>query len=474
MADLDQFVLPDSAPEPPPPETGTTTVANPIGEDVGLPCDIQAEKTILGAILLDNAAFDEASETLGKEDFSLDSHQRIYARIVDLREANQTVDLVTLAHELNRTKELESVRGVAYLAELTEGLPRRPVIDEYIRIVKDKAMLRRVMAICSAAFRRAADQSEPALDVLGAAESGLLEIAQTFNAGKLRTIADSVEIVGGVGAYMAPIVNPVAMTGLRTGFEEFDLMTGGLQKSELIIIAARPSMGKTGWGVNAIQNICLNSECVAAFFSLEMSREAIERRMLAAHARVNIRRAMSGMFLSTLEKEKLQSSLGDMVEARIHIDDSSSLTPTQMRAKARRLKQREGRLDVILADYLQLMTAPQRGFNRQEEVSHISRSLKALSKELEVPVVALAQLNRSNEARQDKRPILSDLRESGQIEQDADVVAFIHRPEYYDRDNEEIKGIAELIIAKQRNGPTGIAKLAFDGTIVRFDNLARY
>jgi replicative DNA helicase len=329
------------------------------------------------------------------------------------------------------------------------------------------------MSICSSAIARAADQSEPAIEVLEAAEGQLLEIAQEAVSGKLRTVADSVESAGGIDEYLKPILNPVAQTGLPTGFYDFDSMTGGLKPGELVVIAARPSQGKTGMLANILQNICIGTEAVAAFFSLEMSRDSIERRILASIARVDVRRAMSGQFLSALEKEKLQRAMSDLVESRLFIDDTAVLTPVQMRAKARRLKQREGRLDVLACDYLQLLHPGHKAANRQEEVMYISRALKQCSKELECPVIALAQLNRSNEQRTDKRPVLSDLRESGQIEQDSDLVCFIHRDEYYDRDNEDVKGLADFIVAKSRSGPTGVVKLAFMPEIVRFDNLTR-
>lgn len=476
MPDLSDYVpaeLPDEEPPqreaPPLPDDRRRAP----GTDDVLPANIDAEKTILGAILLDQAYFNDAAETLDSSDFSLDSHKRIFQCMTELMDANIAIDIVTLSNELNRQKQIEAVGGVAYLASLTEGLPLRPVIDNYILIVKDKAMLRRMMLICSAAITRAADQSESAMSVLEAMEGHLLEIAQEAVSGKLRTVADSVEAAGGVEQYMAPIISPVARTGLQTGFLDFDAMTGGLNKGELIIIAARPSQGKTGLLGNILHNICLGTDLVAAFFSLEMSREAIEKRLLASIARVDVRRAMSGQFLSSLEIEKLNKALGQLVESRLFIDDSTGITPVQLRAKARRLKQREGRLDICAVDYMQLLHPGRKGANRQEEVMFISRGLKECAKELDCPVIALAQLNRGNEQRSDKRPILSDLRESGSIEQDGDLVCFVHRDEYYQRDDEEVRGLADLIVAKQRNGPTGVVKLAFVSEIVRFENLAK-
>lgn len=474
MADLDQFRLPDKAPDPseyerPRSSRGTSDLTL----DAGMPANIDAEKTILGAILLDPQDFNEAAEILEADDFSLDSHRRIYLRMAELIDAQITVDIVTLANELARQKEIEAVGGVAYLASLTEGLPRRPKIDAYIRIVKDRSMLRKLMLICSATIARAADQSEDAIGILEVAEAQLLEVAQENNGSKLRSIYQSVESAGGTDEYLKRYTEPSLEQGLKTGFVDFDRMTGGLQKSDLIIIAARPSMGKTALALNIAEFVGIESKGVVAIFSIEMSRPALELRFIAARAWVDVRRAMAGFYVSDLEKEKLGRALGDLVESRIFIDDSAVLTPVQMRAKARRLKQREGRLDLVMVDYLQLMQAGSKTSNRQEEVAMVSRSLKACAKELECPVIALAQLHRGPEQRQDKRPVLADLRESGQIEQDADVVAFIHRDAYYDPDNEDVRNLADLIIAKQRNGPTGNVKLHFAGTLTRFQNLAR-
>ena len=479
MPDLDEYVMPDEVPEPPPEppkreyqEQRRETVPA-LNFEGGLPANVDAEKTILGAVLLDNVAFNETAEKITAEDFSHDSHQRIYLRMSDLINANQPVDIITLSNELTRLKEIESIGGVAYLASLTEGLPRRPVIEEYIRIVKDKSLLRKLMLISSNVIARAADQGQSAMEILEAAEGQLLQIAQDANAGKLRTIYSSVEQAGGTDTYLKQYTEPSLKTGLQTGFTDYDRLTGGLQPAELTIIAARPSLGKTSLAMNLIENVCCGTDKVVAFFSLEMSRPALERRFMASRARVDVRRAMDGWYLSGDEKRKLEAALGDLVEARIFIDDSSSLTPVQMRAKARRLQQREKRLDLVVLDYLQLMSAGQKTNNREQEIAAVSRSLKACAKELNCPVVALAQLNRSPEQRQDKRPMLSDLRESGQIEQDADVVTMIHRDSVYDPENEDKKGLADLIICKQRNGATGIIKMAFEGSLTRFDNLIR-
>jgi len=445
--------------------------------EAGLPANLDAERTILGAILLDNAAHAEAAESVKPDDFSLDSHRRIFLRMTELIDTGRTVDIVTLSNELARYKEVESVGGVAYLASLTEGLPRRPVIEDYVRIVKDKSMLRRLMGICSAAIAKAADQSQDAIGVLDETESQLLDVSQgSLNQG-LKPIEEIVR--ASFGSIDNLYKQSREVSGLATGFTDFDRMTSGLQKGELIIIAARPSMGKSALAINIAENAALRYGSVVAIFSLEMSRESLLRRMLASQAGVDQQKIQKG-FIGRVEQEKLQTALSQLVEARMFIDDSAGATVSEMRAKARRLKQNNGGLDLIIIDYLQLMSATlpgasRKGYeNRVQEVSAISRGLKAMAKELQVPVVALSQLSRSNEKRDDKRPMLSDLRESGSIEQDADVVAFIHREAYYNRDEnmaDADKSKAEIIIAKQRNGPTGSVQMHWNSAFTRFDGV---
>jgi len=443
--------------------------------ETGLPANTDAEKTILGAILLDNAAHSEAAEVLKPDDFALDSHRRIYLRMSELIDTGRAADIVTLSNELARYKEVESVGGVAYLASLTEGLPRRPVIEDYIRIVKDKALLRRLMGICSAAIAKAADQSQEAISVLDETESQLLEVSESGLTSGLQPL--DVIVRNSFGSIDNLYKESREITGLATNFTEFDRMTSGLQKGELIIIAARPSMGKTAFAINIAQNAAVYHQAVVAVFSLEMSKESLLRRMMASLARVDQRRLQTG-FLGREDHEKLQNALGMLVDSKMFIDDSSGSTIAEMRAKCRRLKQNSGGLDLVVIDYLQLMSATmpgvKKGFeNRVQEVAAISRGLKAMAKELGVPVVALSQLSRGNEKRDDKRPLLSDLRESGSIEQDADVVAFIHRESYYNRNEEQTeseRAQSEIIIAKQRNGPTGTVNLNFISRYTCFDN----
>jgi len=448
-----------------------------VGFDAGLPANIDAEKTILGAILLDNAAHSEAAEKLEPDDFSLDSHRRIYQRMSDLLNEQRPVDIVTLSNELARFKEVEAVGGVAYLASLTEGLPRRPVIEEYIRIVKDKSLLRRLMLICSNAIARAADQSETALEVLGAAETSLLEVSEKSVSNGFQSL-DQI-VANSFGSIDNLYKQSREVTGLATDFVALDRDLSGLQKGELIIVAARPSMGKTAFAINMAQNAAVNHKAIVAVFSLEMSKESLLRRMLASQAWVDQRKLQTG-FLGREDHDKLQRALGDLVDSHLFIDDTAGISLAEMRAKARRLKQNAGGLDLVVVDYLQLMSATlpsaggKRYENRTQEVSAISRGLKALAKELHVPVVALSQLSRASERRgDDKRPMLSDLRESGSIEQDADVVMFIHREAYYNRDeemSESDRAKSEIIISKQRNGPTGTVHLNFISKFTRFEN----
>ena len=441
----------------------------------GLPSSVHTEVAILGAMLLDSVAISDATEKLKAEDFSLDSHQRVYRAIVDLMAKGHGIDLTTIRAELERRREIDSIGGPAYLAYLTEGIPRNFNIESYVQIVRDKSLLRQLMGIFHDGGIRAADQSEDAITVLGDVEAQLADVADSAIQ---RGLAGIGEIVAGSFVSIDKLYEQGReVTGLATRYTDFDKMTSGLQDSELIIIAARPSMGKTAWAINIAQNAAVQDNKVVAVFSLEMSKESLLRRMLASEALVGSRKLQTGSMLRE-DRGKLMKALERLMDAKLFIDATPGITLPEMRAKARRLKQQQGQLDLIVIDYLQLMTGTntsgKRGFeNRTQEVSSISRGLKALAKEMRIPVLALSQLSRGSEQRAgDKKPLLSDLRESGSIEQDADVVAFIHREEYYDRDNIDVKGQAEIIVAKQRNGPTGSIKLAFRADYTRFENLA--
>jgi replicative DNA helicase len=444
--------------------------------DRGLPASADAERAVLGAILLDNQTYPQAAEFLRAEDFSLDSHRRIYLRMMELAESGRAIDYVTLTEQLGQHKEIESVGGVAYVTSLTDGLPRVKNIEQYVKIVKDKALLRGLIHAASSAIQKAYEQEAPAEEIVDAAESAIFQVAEKRIGQGFMAIPDIVR--SSFGSIDKLYEQGQRITGLETHFEDFDGMTSGLQKSELIIIAARPSMGKTAFAINIAENAAVRDKKVVGVFSLEMSRESLLLRMLCSQSMVDSHKLRTG-FLGRDDYRKLVDGLALLVEAPIFLDDTPSISLSEMRAKCRRLQQSQGRLDMVIVDYLQLVasaplgTAGRRYENRTQEVSAISRGLKAMAKELRCPVVALSQLSRAPENRTgNNRPQLADLRESGAIEQDADVVAFIFREEVYKPDDPDLEGKAELIIAKQRNGPTGIVKLAFIKRSTRFENLA--
>ncbi len=442
----------------------------------GMPASLDAERSILGAILLDNTAYNEAAESLKPDDFSLDSHRRIFARMMDLMETGRPIDIITITEELSKKKEVEAVGGVAYLSSLTDGVPARPSIEQYVKIVKDKALLRGLIHACTNAIARASEQADDATEIIDAAESAIFQIAENRLGMGFLGITEIVK--QSFGSIDKLYERGQRITGLETHYEKLDEMTSGLQASDLVIIAARPSMGKTAFAINIAENAAVRDRKVVGVFSLEMSREALLLRMLCSQSRVDSHKLRTG-FLAREDYGKLVQGMAALAEAPIFIDDSPALSITEMRAKTRRLMQAQGRLDLVVVDYLQLMSGGggRRYENRTQEVSAVSRGLKALAKELRCPVVALSQLSRAPESRGkgEQRPQLSDLRESGSIEQDADVVAFIFREEYYMRREDvppELEGVAEIIIAKQRNGPTGSIKLAFLKNSTRFENLA--
>ena len=442
----------------------------------GLPASPEAERSILGAILLDNTLQNEALSTLKADHFFLDAHRRIYQRIADLSETNRPIDIVTLTEELLRYKELDAVGGAGYLASLTDGVPRRSSLEHYVRIVRDKAMLRSLIHASNSVIAQALEQTNSAAEVIDAAESSLFNIAEERSGQQLtdiRTIAQ--ESFGGDLDRL--FQRGGRITGLETHYADLDELTSGLQKSDLIIIAARPSMGKTAFAINIAENAAVMGGKSVAVFSLEMSKEALLNRMLCSQANVDAHKMRTG-FLGREELGKLRGALDRLVQAPIFIDDTPGISLSELRAKARRKALDRTGLDLVVVDYLQLMSASAPGGrryeNRTQEVSAISRGLKAIAKELKIPVIALSQLSRAPETRgKDTEPKLSDLRESGSIEQDADIVMFIYRPEYYDHNNPEYEGKAKIIIAKQRNGPTDTIQLAFMKGSTRFETLAR-
>lgn len=437
--------------------------------DRGLPVNEDAEKTILGAILLDNAAWFEASARIEAADFFFDSHRRIFLRMSELMNARRPVDIVTLANELARAKEIEAVGGVAYLASLTEGLPLRPVIDEYVRIVKDKALLRRIMALGEAAIDRAADQSETAFEVLGSLETQMLDIGRKgIGTTALQRACDFFAKSFPTAESMTE--HAVRTQGVKTGFEDFDKMTSGLRRGELIIVAARPAMGKTALIINIAEHAAIDAGLTVAIFSMEMSKEAVFARGICSRGHVPFQNYKSGS-LDSEDERYFHDAHAEWAEAPVFIDDTPGLTLSQMRGSLRRLKA-EGPLDLVEIDYLQLMSfddAPKK-YTREQEVGWATRGLKALAKELDVPVVLLCALSRANTQRENKRPQLSDLRESGSIEQDADLVIFPHRPIYYEPNNTELRGKDELIIGKQRNGPVGAPNVPYEPGILRWSD----
>ena len=436
-----------------------------------MPANVEAERSILGAILLDNFSFNQAAEHLHPEDFSLDSHRKIYARMVELAESSRPIDLITLSEELDRAKELESIGDVAYVSSLLDGVPDRPSIEHYVKIVRDKAMLRGLIHAANAAISRAADQSDPAEDILSDTEATIFQLSeQRIGRGFMGVQEIIKEKFGSIDALLQ---RGQRITGIATHYADLDEMTSGLQRSDLIIIAARPSMGKTAFAMNIAENAAINDQKIVAVFSLEMSSEALLQRMLCSAARVDSHKFRTGSLWQD-DTRKIAQALEKLTHAPIFIDDTPGISLSEMRAKSRRLQQSQSGLDMIIVDYLQLMSAGGRRYeNRTQEVSAISRGLKALAKELRVPVIALSQLSRAPESRGsgDHRPQLADLRESGSIEQDADLVAFIFREEVYKPDEPELDGIAELIIRKQRNGPTGTVKLAFLKSSTRFESM---
>jgi replicative DNA helicase len=444
--------------------------------DRGLPASPEAERSILGAILLDNNLQNEALSTLKSEHFFLDAHRRIYQRVAELSETNRPIDIVTLTEELLRYKELDAVGGAGYLASLTDGVPRRSSLEHYVRIVRDKAMLRGLIHAANSVISQALEQTSSAAEVIDAAESSIFNLSEERSGQQLTDIR-SIAMESFGGDLDKLFQRGGRVTGLETHYADLDDMTSGLQKSDLIIIAARPSMGKTAFAINIAENAAVQSGKSVAVFSLEMSKEALLNRMLCSQARVDAHQMRTG-FLAREDLGKLRTALDKLIQAPLYIDDTPGISLTEVRAKARRKAMDKDGLDLIVIDYLQLMSASAPGGrryeNRTQEVSAISRGLKAIAKELKIPVIALSQLSRATETRgKDTEPKLSDLRESGSIEQDADIVMFIYRPEYYDRQNPELEGKAKIIVAKQRNGPTDTIQLAFIKGSTRFETLAR-
>src|SRR6185295_7596214 len=433
----------------------------------GLPSNVEAERSILGAILLDNTVCNQAIEFLKRDDFFLDSHRRIFDKMVALSERLSSIDLITLSDELRRAAEFEQIGGATYIASLIDGVPRTDNIEHYAKIVKKKSMLRKLISASNQIIARAFDEEDDADIIIDQAEQAIFQIAED-------KVRQGFQYIGTVAQKRLEQIEQMAdrpemITGVPTGFVDFDHLTSGLQRQDLIIIAARPSMGKTALALNMAQYAARNGS-VVGIFSLEMSAEQLASRLLCSEARVDAHRLRTG-FLNREEWARLGDALRRLCETKVYIDDTPGAGVLEMRAKARRLKAEHG-LDLLVVDYLQLMSGRGRIESRQQEVSQISRDLKTLAKELDIPVLALSQLSRAPETRSEHKPQLSDLRESGAIEQDADVVCFIFREEVYN-ETDENRGRAELLIAKQRNGPTGKVELAFLNSFTRFESMMR-
>ena len=438
-----------------------------------LPHNLEAEKSVLGAILIHNDAFNHAAELIDSRDFFRDAHRRIFDKMVMLSERSQAIDLITLKEELQRSGELEEVGGPAYIASLADGVPRSANVEHYARIVKEKATLRNLIHSANRILTTAYQAEEDADDILDGAERAIFEIAEDRIREGFVPLRDLVQ--SSFATIEKLQQHKGLVTGVPTGFADLDEMTSGLQPSDLVLVAARPSMGKTSFVLNIAQHVGIQTGMTVGFFSLEMSKEQLFMRMLTSEARIDAHRFRSG-YLNEKDYGRLSHALGTLAEARVFIDDTASIGVLEMRAKARRLQAEHG-LHLLIIDYIQLMQGRGRFESRQQELASISRSLKGLAKELKVPVVALSQLSRAPEARSDHRPQLSDLRESGALEQDADLVMFIYRDDQYRTEdgqpNQTAEGIAEIIVGKQRNGPTGVAKLAFIKEHTRFENLAQ-
>ena len=435
--------------------------------DKGLPSNVEAERSILGAILLDNAVCNQAIELLRRDDFFLDSHRRIYDKMISITERLMPIDLITLSDELRRAGEFEQIGGATYIASLIDGVPRTDTIEPYAKLVKQKSMLRKLISASQQIVSLAFEEEDDADVIIDKAEHLIFEIAED-------RVRQGFQYIGDVAHRRLEQIEQMAgrpemITGVPTGFTDFDRMTSGLQRQELIVVAARPSMGKTALALNMAQYAAKNGN-VVGIFSLEMSAEQLVSRLLCSEARVDAHRLRTG-YLNREEWARLADALRRLCETKVFIDDSAGTSVMEMRAKCRRLKAEHG-LDMLIIDYLQLMAGRGRIESRQQEVSQISRDLKGLAKELDIPVVALSQLSRAPEQRSEHKPQLSDLRESGAIEQDSDVVCFIYREEVYNPTDEN-QGTAELIIGKQRNGPTGIVPLAFLKEFTRFENMWR-
>lgn len=435
------------------------------------PQDLEAEQALLGSMLLHRDAIGDVLPIIHRnesERFYRPDHRRLFELLVDMYDRGDAIDLITVRNELERRGQLAEVGGVDYIVQLAESVPSHLNAEHYAHLVCDKALLRELIVASGRMMDEAYRHGDDAREILDRAEQLLFEVTDqriTEQATQLREYLDEIfrQIESREGHYL---------TGVPTGFTELDDLMSGMQNGEMIIIAARPSMGKTAIGLNVAENVAARTNKPAAFFSMEMSKQAIAQRLLCSRGRVDSHKLRRGM-LTEMEIQHLAAICGELRDVPLFIDDTPGMSVLELRAKARRLRTRFN-IEAVFIDYLQLMRSPSRVESRQQEVAEISRGLKALARELNIPVVVMAQLNRNPEGRSDNRPRMSDLRESGAIEQDADVILLLHREEYYKGENcpEDLRNIAEVIIAKQRNGPVGTVKLFFNQALTRFDNLA--
>ncbi|MHB1231759.1 MAG: replicative DNA helicase [Burkholderiales bacterium] len=437
------------------------------------PHSVEAEQSVLGGLLLENSAWERIADLITEQDFYRHDHRLVYRHITRLLDASKPADVVTVSESLESSKELTAIGGLAYLGALAQNTPSAANIRRYAEIVRDRAILRGLVEVgTSIADSAYSPMGRSASDLLDQAEGKVFEIAEAGARGKqgfmelqplLTQVVERIDM-------LFQRDNPSDITGIPTGFTDLDQKTSGLQPGDLVIVAGRPSMGKTAFSLNIAEHVALESGLPVAVFSMEMAGTQLVMRMMGSVGKLDQHKVRTGR-LQDDDWQRLTYAVGKLNDAPLYIDESAALTALELRARARRLHRQCGKLGLIVIDYIQLMSATRQGENRATEISEISRSLKALAKELDVPVIALSQLNRSLEQRPNKRPVMSDLRESGAIEQDADVILFIYRDEVYNPETPE-KGISEIIIGKQRNGPIGTVRLAFLGEYTRFENLA--
>ncbi|MCX7960523.1 MAG: replicative DNA helicase [Burkholderiales bacterium] len=438
------------------------------------PHSVEAEQSLLGALLIDNQAFDRVADLVAAEDFYRDDHRRIYRHIVRLIEAGKPADVVTVGESIEASEDKERTGGLAYLALLAQNTPSALNIRRYAELVRERAVQRRLAQVATEIAEAALDPGGKDVgQLLDEAESRIMEVGEAGSRGR-QGFAEVQTVLARVFEridYLYHREDKNEVTGIPTGFLDLDEMTAGLQPGDLVIVAGRPSMGKTAFALNIAEHVAVDNGLPVAIFSMEMGATQLAMRMLGSIARVDQHKMRTGR-LGDEEWGRLSAAMERLHAAPIFIDETAALNALELRARARRMRRSCGKLGLVVVDYLQLMSAAREGENRATEISEISRSLKALAKELEVPVLALSQLSRAVEQRNDRRPMMSDLRESGAIEQDADVILFIYRDEVYHPDKPEAKGRAEVIVGKQRNGPIGRVELAFLGPYTRFENLA--